>query len=575
MTAPRLRVIPASQATITVTRRGSALPLFTDAGLSVPVTQPVTITAATTWYVGSPGRADVVAVASDGSPLAAVMTQLEVDAVASVQLPVPTGPVRADTWDAHTVMVSGADNSPVPLTVPEGTMVGRAVGGGVAALTAAQARALLAPVTFDGVPEPTIVAHRFGNEVGPEETISAARLSVSVGADALDCDLRLLGDGHLALSHDDTVDRVTNGTGNVNTHTIRSWSSLVVDSATLTGDSDWPTEAPPTWEQVLREFGGRVLISAQAYDASALAPAADMVADLGVPTRSVEFQTNSLVVLAQIHALGHPANYVSGTLPDAGEWAAIAAAAPGCTVGVDYTALTSEGVAAGHAVGLKVHAWAPKRHRQVDALLAMGVDGVNTDNPGYVRGTLPTRLTDLFSAQHRTPWHFRQSGTNGAFISPNIYGWASTTATVDYQTVGYMAPSDGSSTIFQFDLKHAAGDAKVWLGKSDDFDNNAAGRTGCDGYLLTVTSAGKIRMEEYVNGSRTQWLAYDVVVTGYVVGDGNFRTWQFLVTPTQIGWKYVPSGQTASYASSLTRPIRYLSIGQAAGQCQYRALSFT
>jgi glycerophosphoryl diester phosphodiesterase len=60
-----------------------------------------------------------------------------------------------------------------------------------------------------------VVAHRGASAQAPENTMEAFRLAVEAGADAIELDVQLSQDGQLALIHDDTVDRTTDGAGHV------------------------------------------------------------------------------------------------------------------------------------------------------------------------------------------------------------------------------------------------------------------------------------------------------------------------------------------------------------------------
>jgi glycerophosphoryl diester phosphodiesterase len=66
-------------------------------------------------------------------------------------------------------------------------------------------------------PAPQVVAHRGASEDEPEHTLAAYLSAIEVGADALECDVRLTADGHLICVHDRTVDRTSNGSGLVST----------------------------------------------------------------------------------------------------------------------------------------------------------------------------------------------------------------------------------------------------------------------------------------------------------------------------------------------------------------------
>src|SRR5262249_2993269 len=60
-----------------------------------------------------------------------------------------------------------------------------------------------------------VVAHRGASADRAEHTLAAYRRAVEVGADALECDIRLTADGVPVCVHDRRVDRTSNGRGPV------------------------------------------------------------------------------------------------------------------------------------------------------------------------------------------------------------------------------------------------------------------------------------------------------------------------------------------------------------------------
>ena len=71
-----------------------------------------------------------------------------------------------------------------------------------------------------------VVAHRGASAQVPENTMQAYRRAVEVGADAIELDVHLTSDGELAVIHDDTVDRTTDGTGPVAGFTMKALRKL-------------------------------------------------------------------------------------------------------------------------------------------------------------------------------------------------------------------------------------------------------------------------------------------------------------------------------------------------------------
>jgi glycerophosphoryl diester phosphodiesterase len=65
-----------------------------------------------------------------------------------------------------------------------------------------------------------VVAHRGASAYLPENTMPSFERAVEMGADALELDVHLTADGQLAIIHDDTVDRTTDGSGPVVSKTM-------------------------------------------------------------------------------------------------------------------------------------------------------------------------------------------------------------------------------------------------------------------------------------------------------------------------------------------------------------------
>lgn len=71
-----------------------------------------------------------------------------------------------------------------------------------------------------------VAAHRGWKAKYPENTMKAFRMALTLDVDQLETDVRVTKDGELVLIHDATVDRTTNGTGNVNDLTLAELKAL-------------------------------------------------------------------------------------------------------------------------------------------------------------------------------------------------------------------------------------------------------------------------------------------------------------------------------------------------------------
>lgn len=71
-----------------------------------------------------------------------------------------------------------------------------------------------------------LVCHRGANQFAPENTLASARLSLDQGCAFIELDVRESADGELVVIHDATLDRTTNGSGNVADHTLAQLRTL-------------------------------------------------------------------------------------------------------------------------------------------------------------------------------------------------------------------------------------------------------------------------------------------------------------------------------------------------------------
>ena len=67
---------------------------------------------------------------------------------------------------------------------------------------------------------PLTFAHRGGAGLWPENTLEAFRGAIALGCSHLETDLRLSRDGQIVLFHDPTLERTTDGIGDVSSHTL-------------------------------------------------------------------------------------------------------------------------------------------------------------------------------------------------------------------------------------------------------------------------------------------------------------------------------------------------------------------
>ncbi|MGC9502414.1 glycerophosphodiester phosphodiesterase [Baaleninema sp.] len=93
-----------------------------------------------------------------------------------------------------------------------------------------------------------IIAHRGFSAIAPENTLAAFDLALDAGADSIELDVRLSGDGVPIVIHDETLDRTTPMRGNVSE---TPWRQLRDLDAGSWFDEEFAEERIPTLAEAL------------------------------------------------------------------------------------------------------------------------------------------------------------------------------------------------------------------------------------------------------------------------------------------------------------------------------------
>ena len=99
-----------------------------------------------------------------------------------------------------------------------------------------------------------VIAHRGASSYAPENTLAAFDLALHMGCRHLELDVDFTRDGHIVVIHDETVDRTTNGTGPVGSHTLAELRAL--DAGSWFGPQ-FAGERIPMFAEVLERYHGR------------------------------------------------------------------------------------------------------------------------------------------------------------------------------------------------------------------------------------------------------------------------------------------------------------------------------
>lgn len=113
-------------------------------------------------------------------------------------------------------------------------------------------------------PSVMVVAHRGCWRDAAENALSGIEACVRMGVDVVELDVRRTRDGALVLMHDETVDRTTDGTGQVSDLTLAQVRALRLRAGAGGPSAALTQESPPTFAEAIEAARGNVLVNLDA-----------------------------------------------------------------------------------------------------------------------------------------------------------------------------------------------------------------------------------------------------------------------------------------------------------------------
>jgi len=251
---------------------------------------------------------------------------------------------------------------------------------------------------------PLVIAHQGGDNLWPGNTMFAFQNAADLGVDVLEMDLHITSDGTLVLIHDETIDRTTDGTGEVEALTLDELKEFDAGYDWTRDDGvTYPFRGQgvtvPTLEEVFAAFPDyRMTIEIKKTNTSMAKPFCNMIRDFNmqdkvlvasfhderlkefraecpeVATSSAKNETTVFVLLTKAFLGGFysPTFYSLQVPQESG----------------GITVMTEGFVRAAHARNLAVEPWTINDEETMRKLIDWGVDGIITDRPDIMMEVL-------------------------------------------------------------------------------------------------------------------------------------------------------------------------------------------
>lgn len=256
---------------------------------------------------------------------------------------------------------------------------------------------------------PLVFAHRGGGGLFPENTLEAFKYSADLGVDVLELDIHSTSDGKLVVLHDRTVDRTTNGQGNVKDLTLEDLKRLDAGYRfTTDGGQTFPFRGKgitvPTLEEILAAFPATTFNIEPKQQTPSITKSLCAILREKNATGNVIVGSFRQEVLDEFRAECSEVA-TSASPSEASKFLAyyktgIAASytppmqALQIPENLGYLNVVSKDfVEAAHKLNLKVHVWTINKPEDMQRLLDIGVDGIMTD--------YPDRLLNLLNSSNK------------------------------------------------------------------------------------------------------------------------------------------------------------------------------
>jgi glycerophosphoryl diester phosphodiesterase len=249
---------------------------------------------------------------------------------------------------------------------------------------------LLSLISSDYKPNPVpkprhkyiVIAHRGDHTIYPENTIQAYEQAIKNGADYIEIDLRTTADGRFVSLHDASVNRMTDGKGQIKDLTLEQIENLKVS---VKSKPDTALYRIPTFEQILKLCRDKIYIYIDFKEADATATynmlkqyhmENQALVYINKPSQFTDWRKNGpkmpLMVSLPDSVKGTEAmrKFINQYRPD--------------VLDGNYSGYDNQMVAFANAIGLPVwpDAQSPLEGPAVwDKAIASGLKGLQTDNP--------------------------------------------------------------------------------------------------------------------------------------------------------------------------------------------------
>ncbi|MHA3789802.1 glycerophosphodiester phosphodiesterase [Flavobacterium hauense] len=219
------------------------------------------------------------------------------------------------------------------------------------------------------------IGHRGVKGHVAENTLASFQKALEMGVDGIELDVHVAATGELVVIHDFTVDRTTNGTGEVHKMTLAELKKLSVEGQFTI----------PLLDEVLALVNRKCLVNVEMKGRHTAKPVSDFI-DKYVKEKGWKyedfivssFQREELQIMSEINKNIPLGILTQASVTQAWEWAEEFSAK---AIHPHYSLLTESNVKKAQQAGLKVYTWTINDAEDIERIKTYNVDGIISDFP--------------------------------------------------------------------------------------------------------------------------------------------------------------------------------------------------
>ena len=242
---------------------------------------------------------------------------------------------------------------------------------------------------------PMIIAHRGASYDAPENTLAAVSLAWEKGADAVEIDVHLSSDQQIIVIHDKSTKRTTDQ--NYEVKETPSETLRTLDAGSWK-DEAFSGEKIPFLEEVMATVPeGKKLFIEVKCGPEIIPVLTKQIESSGIEERLVIISFHFEVVKQSREVMpGIPAFFLHYTLTRryGKDWITKAREANLSGLNFRYRGITPSFTHKVHAAGMKMFAWTVDDPKEALRLTRLGIDGITTNRPAWLREEL-VRLREV------------------------------------------------------------------------------------------------------------------------------------------------------------------------------------